>query len=209
MTDADAVARMREWFDAYLSQPHELLGRPGHVCPFVEPARQAGTLRVEVRRVRGDTSAEELRGLAAEMEELFDRTQWAHANRTLRALVFVLPDLPEESWTDLDGLQAALKPGLATRGLMFGQFHPRCPERSARNPAFEVSRSPLPMLAMRNMSVHDILFLDEEPVEFAAYAARFGSRCARPGAVDTALASRFAAARLRFSPSPGGTEDAP
>nr|WP_258534356.1 hypothetical protein [Streptomyces sp. PT12] len=41
-------------------------------------------------------------------------------------------------------MQAELKPELVALGVMVGQFHEHCAEPAARNPAFPVSRSPIP-----------------------------------------------------------------
>ncbi len=62
------------------------------------------------------------------------------------------------------------------RGLMIGRFHERCDEKAARNPAFEVSHAPVPMVAVRSMAIHDVLFLGERREWFEEYVNRFGSR---------------------------------
>lgn len=58
---------------------------------------------------------------------------------------------------------------------MLGQFHSRCEQGAARNPGFRVSRSPLPMLALRWMALHDVLFLHDDPHRFTTYEDRFGT----------------------------------
>jgi heptaprenyl diphosphate synthase len=127
---------------------------------------------------------EELRALVGEIADDLETAEWAHSNRTLHTVVAVLPELPRPLWSLLDEVQAELKPRLARRGMMLGQFHPDCPEPAARNPRFRVSRSPLPLLAIRRMALHDVLFLHRDPALFAEYRRRFGDRYARGTAVD-------------------------
>jgi hypothetical protein len=204
-TDADrALDVVLHWMGGYLTRPHPELGRPGAVCPFVEPALRAGTVRTRtVRGIAPDRAREELHALADDLADELDATDWAHSNRTLHTAVAVLPDLPRPLWRLLDEAQAELKPALARRGLMLGQFHPDCPEPAARNPRFRVSRSPLPLLAMRRMALHDVLFLHRDPVLFAEYRRRFGDRYARGAAVDPLFRQVYEEAEQAMSEGSG------
>ncbi|MBC3841000.1 hypothetical protein GXW82_14095 [Streptacidiphilus sp. 4-A2] len=201
--DAEAL-RWGRWFDEYLARPHPQLGRPGQVCPFVESAGRAGTLLLHSRGLpeahSGATAlATALDQVVAEMERTFRTTAWAHPNRNLRALVFALPRLAREHWGGLDLVQARSKARLAEAGLMLGQFHPDCRDAAARNPRFPVSRSPVPMLALRAMAFHDIFFLDSELQLFRAYSRRYGRHYGkhRPG-IDPVFRRRFESARQKF-----------
>jgi hypothetical protein len=202
--DAEALARLGRWFTEHLARPHPRLGRPGQVCPFLESASRAGTLLVHTRTLPDAATGPEalgavLDGLVVEMERTFRTTSWAHPNRNLRTLVVALPRLAREHWGGLDLVQARSKPRLAEAGLMLGQFHPDCWEPAARNPDFLVSRSPVPILALRSMAFHDILFLDSDRRLFHAYSRRFGRhyRQTRPG-IDPVFRRRFESARRRF-----------
>jgi hypothetical protein len=117
----------------------------------------------------------------------------------MHALIYVLPDLPEHSWTLLDQGHEAAKPGLAEDGLMLGQFHPHCDEPAARNSAFLVARSPIPMLAMRNMSLHDILFLDRDARTFRAYDKRFSDVYEKHAGISPLFRRLYLRAKQEFS----------
>ena len=176
------------WIHRYLMAPHPEIGRPGAVCPFVEPAVKAGTLRIESwPEVTKDT----LGSVVDRMVELFRNTAWPARNANLRAVVVVLPGLNDEDAFLLDDLQAAAKVRLAEQGFMLGQFHPRCEEPAARNAAFPVSRSPVPLLALRSMSFHDVLFVHDEEVRFGTYRDRYGSRYERGGKGDSIFAELY------------------
>jgi hypothetical protein len=198
-----ALADARGWLAEFISQPNPAIGRKGAVCPFVEPALQAGTLHLEARRGFADADLQLVLSLITEMTMTFATIRWPHPNRTMHALVFVLPDLPESRCQLLDDSQASIKPALAERGLMLGQFHPRCPEPAARNPGFLVARSPVPMLALRNMALHDILFLDSEARCFRAYQARFGDAYLAHASISPLFRRLYLQAEDRFSASTG------
>ena len=48
--------------------------------------------------------------------------------------------------------------------------------RSVRNPQLRVYSSPHPLMAMRMMAIHDILFVGDCEEWFLAYSLRFGAR---------------------------------
>lgn len=187
------------WLSDFICQPSPDVGRPGPVCPFVGPSLQAGTLRVEVRPGYSEADIPMIRALISDMLTMFRETEWQHSNPTMHALLLVLPDLPQRSWSLLDECQCAVKPALAEQGLMLGQFHPECTEPAARNSDFLVARSPIPMLALRNMAFHDILFLHHDARCFNAYDQRFGSAYERHSKIPELFRQTYAEAKGRIT----------
>jgi tryptophan 2,3-dioxygenase len=136
------------WFEDYLSQVHQQLGRDGNVCPFVRPALNAQTLVMESIHYE---DAEGLAQLCAQMRRQIDRfaaMRWPHGKEGIAALVTVIDAMPAHRWALLA-------------------------EPAALNPGFPVSRSPEPLFAVRHMALHDILFLHGSPPMFAQYRKRF------------------------------------
>ncbi|MEV5509956.1 DUF6875 domain-containing protein [Streptomyces orinoci] len=192
---AHALEIARRWFQDYLTRSHQHIGRSGPVCPFVEPAIKAGTLETRVWPVAPDIDTGGLVEIVHRMTETFDTMAWQGRNRTLHALVVVLPGLADDRLPLLDQAHARMKTELAHRGLMLGQFHAACDERAARNREFMVSRSPVPMLALRHMAFHDVMFLHTDPGWFAAYRARYGARYRTGSVPDPLFAELFAEAQ--------------
>ncbi|MCX4695661.1 DUF6875 domain-containing protein [Streptomyces sp. NBC_01408] len=188
----------RVWLTDYLCGTDPRVGRPGAVCPFVAPAIRADTLRLELWPVSPRISVTGMMSLVNNMVSVFEGAQWASRNRMLHTLVVVLDGLPLDKLTLTDEAHRQVKPELVARGLMLGQFHPRCDERAARNPSFRVSRSPVPMLALRQMAVHDVLFLDGDSRSFTAYDQRYGKRYDSGSVPDPLFVKHFARARARF-----------
>ncbi|MFE9775394.1 DUF6875 domain-containing protein [Streptomyces sp. NPDC005931] len=198
---AKALAAVDGWLSDYIRRPHSELGRPGPVCPFVEPAQRAGALEIRVRLV-GPTPSQTLIDeiVRCGLDE-FSEVDWRSGNPNLRSLLLVLPDLPSEHLHLLDAAHTALKPESVRRGLMIAQFHEKCREKAARNPAFEVSYAPVPMMAVRSMAIHDVLFLAERREWFEEYARRFGARYHNSAhGIDPLLTEVYERARAAYRP---------
>jgi len=98
---------------------------------------------------------------------------------TPKALLIVFPNIEEEFLSALDVCHEMIKPKMVDAGLMVGQFHSKCEERGIHNHAWNaISRSPVPLVAIRHMVIHDIMFLEDNEAWFRAYDASFGARFA-------------------------------
>ncbi|MFE7896721.1 DUF6875 domain-containing protein [Streptomyces sp. NPDC057424] len=201
-----ALDSVEEWLNSYITRPHEQLGRSGAVCPFVAPARRVDAVETTVRLVGPAASLPLLKEVIRCGLDEFEQRGWRTSNPALRSLLIVLPDLPPETFGLLDEAHAQVKTESVERGLMIGQFHPDCDEPAARNPAFKVSRAPVPLVAVRAMAVHDILFLGERADWFAQYDRRFGERYrSRPAGIGPLLTTLYHKALTLHAP--GGTPD--
>ena len=170
------LVSVNRWLRDFVSRPHAELGRTGAVCPFVEPAQRADSLEIRIRLVGPSPSTPLLvEALRCALDE-FGQVRWHGSNPALWALVLAFPDLPEGRFEQLDEAHALIKTEAVHRGLMIGQFHERCCEPAARNPAFMVSRSPVPLVAVRQMAIHDVMFLRDRRDWFEQYVSRFGRR---------------------------------
>lgn len=126
-----------------------------------------------------------------------------------KALSILFPDVPEgDAPALIDQAQLLLKPAFVQQGLMIGQFHAISNEPGVQNPAFRPLRSPIPLLVMRPMVPHDILFLDMEEGFMRAYLKRFGHRVPRRlQSTVQAAADKYG---LAYPPGDGaGTDDPP
>lgn len=206
-TDAHRRTIMR-WMLDYLCQPEPRLGRVGAVCPFVEPSLVADALRLEIVDLEGTISYTRLETVVCEAVDRFHAMVWPVQNRLLNTLVTGITGLSAGDCALLDLVQANLKTPLVQTGVMIGQFHPDCDDRSARNSAFLVSRSPVPLVAIRHMAMHDILFLDERGDWFIEYDRRFGRRYRNPGRIDPLFTERYHAAVARWR-GEGPSREAP
>jgi hypothetical protein len=81
---------------------------------------------------------------------------------------------------------------------MVGQFHPTCTEPAARNTTFMVNRAPVPLVAIRRMALHDVLFLHQWEDWFLEYSNRFGHRYGEDKHIDPALARAYSRGVANF-----------
>jgi heptaprenyl diphosphate synthase len=196
----DIHTTILDWLRDYVAKPHPDIGRGGAVCPFALPALKDEAIEIRTRWLGIDPTQAEITAVIRDAVDSYDDVQWRNSNPMLRSLVIALPDLPDECLELLDAAHAAIKSYVVGRGLMIGQFHARCTEPAARNSSFMVSRSPVPLVAIRSMALHDILFLHEGREWFGEYATRFGHRYVADRAVDPAFAGAYARASENFGP---------
>jgi hypothetical protein len=190
---------VRGWLTDYVARPHDLVGRGGAICPFVLPSLRAGSLELRMRPVGSAPTTTTVATIMRQALDEFDSVEWGGSNLALRSLLVVMPDLLPAGYQLLDDAYVEVKPVAVRRGMMIGQFHPLCREPAARNPEFPISRSPVPLVAIRPMALHDILFLTEEKDWFDEYRLRFGDHFQpRRDALDPLFVELFQNACARY-----------
>jgi heptaprenyl diphosphate synthase len=197
--DSRTHGQVHRWLRDYVGKPHEGVGRAGPVCPFVPAAMKDEAIRVMVGHAGTEPDDDSVTDVLRAAVKTFGEVAWRGAKPLLHSLVVVLPDLREpDQWSSLDRAHARVKSDVVSWGLMIGQFHPRCPEPAVRNKNFMVNRSPLALVVIRNMALHDVLFLSERREWFAEYDARFGHRYGANANVDPLFASEYERAAEAF-----------
>jgi hypothetical protein len=159
-----------QWLRSYVARPHPELGRPGAVCPFVVQALATHKVSIAVYRFGAEPNLERMSRALKQGIECF-RELVREDEPDLASLVIAFHDLGPEHWHLIDDGHSANKTRFVEDGLMLGQFHPACETPAAHNPAFPVNRAPVPLMVIRHMAVHDILFLAENPVWVKHYTA--------------------------------------
>ncbi|MGK4008331.1 DUF6875 domain-containing protein [Sorangium sp. So ce1036] len=163
------------WLRTSIATSNPLIGRKGHVCPFVGPGlTRFRSIRFHVYQgeLRPAAVGSVLRALAARFPALPPTSE---VGREFRAIVTVFPELPNDAGPVLiDPVQQALKPEITAQGLMIGQFYPGCREPGLHNPDYRPLEAPHPMLVIRPMQLTDLMFLFSRPEYLKAYVRRFG-----------------------------------
>ncbi|WP_436494499.1 DUF6875 domain-containing protein [Actinokineospora sp. HUAS TT18] len=182
---APALAPVLRWSQEYLVSPHPDLGRTGPVCPYTQPSLRKNLFYLALPTV-GDpaTAVAALRSWHARLS-----ASLSEGDRELLTLLLVLPEVDRADSTELDLLQRKAKDEFVADGLMIGQFHPTCPEPGLWNPDFRPLRSPVPLLAVRQMLVYDLLFLVDDHGHTDSYLRRFAPEI--PARVRDQLTTRL------------------
>jgi tryptophan 2,3-dioxygenase len=165
-----------KWLASYITRPHPELGRRGPVCPFVAQALAVDSVFLAAYRFDSERDLEHVMLAIDEGIERFWGLTQEQDSPDLLALIVVFPDLEREYWQLIDEAHRASKSGVVQKGLMLGQFHPSCDAPAAHNTSFPVNRAPIPLLVIRHMSAHDILFLEHDPVWRDHYKATLARR---------------------------------
>jgi hypothetical protein len=191
-TQAPHAAAVQRWISDFVLRPHPELGRSGAVCPFVEPAIVKGTLLMRERPLASPVTLDQvIAALRCGVRE-FRQTAWT-GNRILHTMLVIFPLLAEHDAALLDDAHAELKDELVRQDIMMAPFHPQCAEPAARNPNLLTFRAPVPMVAVRRLAFHDILFLFEKKEWFFHYASKYGCRYRDPAALDPEYVRRYRA----------------
>ncbi len=192
--DLEAVKEALTWAGEFLGASHADLGRQGAVCPYIRHSFGQRLLYV-TSRPETECAGEELHVAVRSSMQWFTRLQERapEGSEHLVTVLVVLPRIDRTSSTELDTLHASLKDEFVSQGLMIGQFHPRCEARGLWNPDFRPLRSPVPLLAIREMVPSDLPFL----VDSGHHASTYFERYARSIPAHT---RRFLVERLTSRP---------
>ncbi|WP_433598112.1 DUF6875 domain-containing protein [Nocardia sp. CA-135953] len=204
--DREIAETVSDWLENVVSQPHPGLGRAGPVCPFVLPALRADALSVLIHDWHGPHDVTGMVSLIDDITRRYRESEPISPNRKLHAMVVVIAGLPENHFDLVDEGHRAAKGSVIEQGYMLGQFHPRCQEPAARNPLFPVNRAPYPLYAIRQMAVHDILFLHHERRWFERYRRAYGHHYTGTTRVDRFLRDLYGAAARRYGYTEGEGE---
>lgn len=174
--DDAAVGAVVAWLESYLGSSDPRLGRPGAICPSVQPALRSGAVRIRIVTLEAGDIARQVRDTVSEIIDNFEHYAHDGTPSPLDCVIVVFPELDGGQARLLDDVHRDLKDTVVGRGLMFAQFFPGCDVRSVRNKDVPVASAPLPMMAFRRLAIHDVIFLSESRLWSEAYVRAFGDR---------------------------------
>lgn len=154
----------REWMLNVVAEPSPEIPRPGGICPFVRRAHDAGAIYY----VEYDASNVDLNQFFDDICQITDFYQ-QHVQQLkpeiqdLFSVIIVVTHLHTDKYEQfIDAVHYSSRLHFMQRGLMLGEFHPRSRKPSARNDEFFPLVSPVPCFAVRKLTGHDILFINNE-----------------------------------------------
>ncbi len=168
------VPTVDSWCRQYLCSPHEQLGRPGPVCPYMPHAFEIQG--VHYAPVSGRPDYEGVVSIIRSLVEPFRRLTEQRARQTeFLCVVAVFVDLPPTDGQEVvvAAHHEVLKSELVARGMMLGEFYPGYNLPGVRNPRFRAGEAPAPLLALRSMVRRDGEFLVGTPEWEAEHGRRF------------------------------------
>lgn len=175
--ETSALVRVARWAKEFLTKPDPMLGRSGHVCPFVGASIREQRFLLTVLRgaARTPRAADQvilrLGRYFLQMEPVAGRAA------QLKTIVVLLPDLPEQETAEIiNGIHQRVKPHFLRHGLMLGEFFKDNSKSGLHNPHFRPLRSDTPLLVIRSMVLTDIAFLTDHSSFVRAFLDNFAAR---------------------------------
>ncbi len=176
--DRDALRAVAEWIKTFIVRPHDELGRPGSVCPFVPGSVERQTLWLVPEQI-GDGGVphvvELMNGYRRRLLEMgAGPTDGDGTNYDV--IVVVLMDLPAERAEGVfdDVLQHIAVPSYVEDGIVFGPFYDGNQATAIYNKGFRPFQSPVPFLFVRHGVVSDWKFFLDTEDWLSHWARRFG-----------------------------------
>lgn len=179
--DVQVATTVLQWAREYLCTPNEKMRRTrnGHaeaVCPFVKPSLESDRFYIDIRRdINGQNPEPIAEAMLKYRDTLRSVPPFHPSEQQSKSLIVVFPEIPAAMAAVLDLVHSTIKSAFVREGLMVTQCYPGCDMRSIRNPELRVYESPYPLMAMRAMAIHDILFVGDNEEWFSAYHLRFGT----------------------------------
>ncbi len=203
---ANAIRTALIWMDGYITKRHPEIGRPEGapqvICPFLGISMRKNMLSLAVHPEIKSSKRKLLR-CVSEYAEQFMRDKCENADdEQYRAYAIIFPNIERPKLSLLSEVQSRLKDVLVPKGYMIGEFYETCTVPAAHNANFHVMWSPIPLMAIRNMLPHDVLFLKKSKEMFLHFDQRFGSHFAEPEKLPSTerhLIAHYEAARAQFA----------
>ncbi|MGY1785059.1 DUF6875 domain-containing protein [Geodermatophilus sp. SYSU D00698] len=157
-------------------QPHEDLGRPGPVCPFVPGALSRRTLWLAPERIADGDGSRVVEVLSGYRRRFLDTAPTDGDEVDHKVIVVVFPDLPADRAGSVfdDALRQLAVPAYTRDGIVFGPFYRGHEGTAIHNAGFRPFRSPVPFVFVRQGVLSDWKFFLDDHDWLDRWAKRFG-----------------------------------
>jgi len=176
-SDLTALQAVASWTKTFVARPHNDLGRPGPVCPFVPTALERKTLWLSPARV-ADRGVPQIVQLISGYKKLFLNAPQPidGDDADYKSIVVVFTDLPGDRAKGLfdEVLQQLAVPSYVQDGLVLGGFYGSSMGSALYNPGFRPFTAPVPFLLMRRAVISDWKFFLDKEDWLNFWARRYG-----------------------------------
>jgi heptaprenyl diphosphate synthase len=196
----EAVQQCLAWLQEYIGKPHPELGRNGDICPFVRTAlRKQRMSFVVAAHVQTPDLPQIKRMVLFEAWRLLRNLDEADRFSELVTTNLLFPALKGDAASVVHDVHSQTKSSMMRRGVMTAAFYPGYTKPGIYNDGFQLYQSPFPVLVVRPMALHDIMFLSNDGSAFAEYHRRFAHKY-HSGKVSDEFGypERFSDAERRF-----------
>gem|GEM_PF-82237 len=168
-----AVLALSSWVRDYLMSSNPDLGRIGDVCPFTGQASRLDTIRLGSSDA-GEGDVDRIEAEVLDCFRQFEAIPCKKSQAQFRTVLVSFPNCNSEAGVKtLETVHARLKFYSIFRARMLGLFHSRTEAPGLWNPDFRPLRSPVPVLAIRQLVVQDAPFVVRHPLLLPIYLRKF------------------------------------
>ncbi len=157
------VESVKNWLLNKVGKPDPNIGRVGEICPFVNRAHNSGSIYFAIYTfddIEYHQFEKEILDVCSYYLEL--KNTIPSIEKDLFSIIVVIKGLPPEKYEQyIDHLHYMNRLHFMNKGLMLGEFHPLSVKPAARNKDFHPLKSPVPCFAIRKLTQHDIMFIND------------------------------------------------
>lgn len=158
--------------DDKLKRPEKAVNSTA-VCPFLKPSLASDHFQIAFHPEVNGADAQSIEELMISYITTFKKMP-PYDDDNKKALLVVFPNIEPRHVTVLDQVHSQIKQSYVKAALMIAQFHQKCDATSVHNKRLKTQLCDWPLMAIRHMQRHDILFLKDNAEWFTLYNQFFG-----------------------------------
>jgi hypothetical protein len=174
--ELEALHAVADWIKSFVVKPHEDLGRPGTVCPFVPGSLERKTLWLAPEQIADREVPDVVELMSGYKRLLLDTRPTEGDDVIYNVIVVVFTDLSADRAQGVfDGVLRHLAvPSYVEDGILFGPYYEGNEGTAIYSSSFRPFQSPVPFLFVRHGVTIDWKFFLDDEEWLNLWARRYG-----------------------------------
>jgi hypothetical protein len=174
--ELEALHAVADWIKSFVVKPHEDLGRPGTVCPFVPGSLERKTLWLAPEQIADREVPDVVELMSGYKRLLLDTRPTEGDDVIYNVIVVVFTDLSADRAQGVfdDVLKHLAVPSYVEDGILFGPYYEGNEGTAIYSSSFRPFQSPVPFLFVRHGVTIDWKFFLDDEEWLNLWARRYG-----------------------------------
>jgi hypothetical protein len=174
--ELEALHAVADWIKSFVVKPHEDLGRPGTVCPFVPGSLERKTLWLAPEQIADREVPDVVELMSGYKRLLLDTRPTEGDDVIYNVIVVVFTDLSADRAQGVfdDVLKHLAVPSYVEDGILFGPYYEGNEGTAIYSSSFRPFQSPVPFLFVRHGVTSDWKFFLDDEEWLNLWARRYG-----------------------------------